>query len=94
MLRFVVVIVIVAAALPLLVEQTVSPCDALEKRMVAMAAHGKSDPALTALLGNVQNLTSGHLAEAAVKQKYPGVPSPLACYMVYYEAYYHGIVRG
>lgn len=94
MLRFIVIVVIVVAAIPLLVEQTTSPCDALEKRLVAMAARGSDDPALAQILGGIaQHLTGGGLAEAAAKQKYPNLPAPLACYVIYYQAYYRSIVE-
>ena len=94
MLRFIVIVLIVVAAIPLLVEQTFSPCDALEKRLVTMGARGSDNPALAQLLGGLaQQLTGGGLAEAAAKQKYPNLPAPLACYAIYYEAYYHSIVK-
>lgn len=94
MLRFIVIVVIVVAAIPLLVEQTTSPCDALEKRLVAMAARGSDDPALAQILGGIaQHLTGGGLAEAAAKQKYPNLPAPLACYVIYYQAYYRSIAE-
>ena len=95
MFRLIVILIIAAVGIPLLVEQTMSPCDALERRLVNMAARDTNDPVLTGLLGGLaQQLTGGGLATAVVKQKYPNLPSPVACYIVYYEAYYHSIVKG
>jgi len=94
MLRFILIVLVVAAAIPLLVERTTSPCDALQKRLVTMAARGSNDPALVEILGGLaQHLTGSGLAEAAAKQKYPKLPAPLACYVIYYEAYYRSIVE-
>jgi hypothetical protein len=94
MVRIIVILLIVAAALPLLVERTPSPCDALERRLVNMASRGADDPALANLLGGLaQQLTGGGLAEAAAKEEYPNLPAPLACYIIYYRAYYQSIVK-
>lgn len=43
--------------------------------------------------GLVQGMTGGGLAEIAVREEYPNLPPPLACYFVYYQAYYHSIVE-
>lgn len=93
MIRLIVVILIAAAAIPLLVEQTMSPCEALERRLVNMAARESGDGVVAALIGNVaQGVTGGELASVAVKQEYPNLPPPLACYVVYYRAYYRSII--
>lgn len=95
MFRLIVILIIAAIGIPLLVEQTMSPCDALERRLVNMAARHTDDPVLTGLFGSMaQQLSGGGLAAAAVKQEYPNLPSPVACYIVYYDAYYQSIVKG
>lgn len=93
MIRLIVVILIAAAAIPLLIEQTPSPCDALERRLVNMAARESGDGVVAALIGSAaQGVTNGELASIAVRQEYPNLPAPVACYVVYYRAYYRSIV--
>lgn len=95
MIRLLIVLLAAAAAIPLLVEQTMSPCEALERRLVNMAARESGDGIVAALIGNVaQGVTGGGLASIAVKQEYPNLPPPVGCYVVYYRAYYQSIIEG
>ena len=95
MFRLLLVLIVVALALPLLLEGTRSPCEALERRLAQAQARSTGAPGLSDLFPAATPEASGTgMASAAVAEKYPDLPEPAACYIVYYENYYHLIVGG
>ncbi|MCB1486428.1 MAG: hypothetical protein KDJ86_12785 [Bauldia sp.] len=95
MFRLLLVVIVVALALPLLLEGTMSPCEALERRLAQAQARNAGAPGLSDLLSPSTPEVSGTgMASATVARHYPDLPEPAACYLVYYETYYHSIVGG
>ena len=96
MFRLLLVLIVVALALPLLDEGTTSPCEALERRL-AQAQSGGTSSGLSNFLPKpapAPEVSGTGMSSAAVAGKYPELPEPAACYIVYYETYYHAIVGG
>ncbi|MEP0322413.1 hypothetical protein [Bauldia litoralis] len=93
MFRLLLVLIIAAAALPLLVESTTSPCEALERRLAQAESRAARTSPLSSLLPSPAPQPSGSgMATVAVREKYPDLPPTAACYIVYYETYYRSIV--
>ncbi len=89
MFRLILVLIVAALALPLLVEGTTSPCEALERRLAQ--AESRKTGLSNLIDGLTPQVTGSGMASVAVREKYPDLPPVPACYLVYYETYYHAI---
>ena len=96
LILLVVVALAVAYGAPLIEESTGSPCDALEKRYVAVNTPGQStrDPDFDALrrafLGSLQGFSSGSFATEYVRRQHPNLPVGIGCTVEYWRSFLPG----
>src|SRR5258706_7888692 len=96
LILLVVVVLAFAYAAPLVAESTGSPCDALEKRFVAVNTHGQAprDPDFDALrrgfLGSLQGFSSGSFATEYVRRQHPNLPVGLGCTLEFWRSFLPG----
>ena len=84
-MRLIFALLIGAIAIPLVLEGTPSPCDALERKLVQLASESEQDLVIGTLM---QQFSGGGLAGALIKQEYPNLPAPLGCYLAYYRTWF------
>ncbi|WP_303982006.1 hypothetical protein [Dongia mobilis] len=84
MRRFLLALVILAIGFiwaPQVVESATSACDALEQKTIAQES-GSNDLASSL----VQNLSGGAVAEQAMKDRHPNLPTAVSCSLEYWKA--------
>jgi hypothetical protein len=81
--------VLVSFGYPLLSEDSGSECDAFERLAVRLALGNdpQKPPAPDLILGQfLQGLSKGQFARAQARDRYPNVPTTVACTILYWRA--------
>ena len=93
LILLVVIVLAVAYGGPLVAESTGSPCDALEKRVVAVNTPGPApkdadfDALRRAFLSSLQGFSSGSFATEYVRRQHPNLPVGVGCTLEYWRSF-------
>jgi len=78
---------LLAFGFPLVVESRSNECSALESKLVTLSATGAGQLVVDTTL---QGLSNGAIANAALKKKYPLIPTPISCTYAYWNVTFGG----